>query len=90
MPVLEYGPARFDPASRTVWRGRELSTLVRCETALLERLLHARKTVPSAEQLNNSRYGFHTGIEGNALNAHIHNPHSKRSYGIAGIVCGIG
>jgi two-component system response regulator QseB len=89
-PVIEHGPVRFDTASRGVWVGERSVTLTRRETALLEKLLYARTTLLSAEQLKDSLYGFDTDIEGNALNVHIHNLRRKLGRHIVETVRGVG
>lgn len=89
-PVIDHGAVRFDPASRRVWRDGEPVTLTRRETALLERLLYARGTVLSGEQLKDSLYGFHAEVEGNALNVHIHHLRRKLGRTIVETVRGVG
>lgn len=89
-PVIAHGAVRFDPASRKVWRDDQPVTLTRRETALLERLLYARGTVLSAEQLKDSLYGFHAEVEGNALNVHIHHLRRKLGRTIVETVRGVG
>lgn len=89
-PIIEHGPVRFDPANRMVYLNGRPVTLTRRETALLEKLLHARATVLTGEQLKDSLYGFSAEVEGNALNVHIHNLRRKLGRGIVRTVRGVG
>lgn len=89
-PGISHGPLYFDSNSREVtYHGRPV-TLTRRETALLEKLLRAQRTIVTAEQLKDSLYGFTTEIEGNALNVHIHNLRRKLDRHIVETVRGVG
>jgi two-component system, OmpR family, response regulator QseB len=89
-PLITHGPLRFDPSARHLtWHG-ETVNLPRRELLLLEKLLHSRSAVLSAEQIKDSLYGFDTGVESNALNVHIHHLRRKLSPGIVQTVRGLG
>lgn len=89
-PVVRHGPIALDPVSHTVWRdGREIE-LTRREYALLYKLLHARRSILSVEQIKDSIYGLDTEVESNAVSVHIYHLRRKLGHDLIRTVRGIG
>lgn len=87
---IEHGPLTFEPATGEVFlRGRPVE-LARRELALLRTLLQHPRQILSAEQLNDSLYGFAQDVESNAVNVHIHHLRRKLGAGIVQTVRGQG
>ncbi len=89
-PIVEHGPITLDPATQTVYcEGREVE-LTRREYALLSKLLHARQSILTAEQLKDALYGIEAEVESNAINVHIYHLRRKLGAGLVRTVRGLG
>lgn len=76
-PLLVHESLSLDPAARTVRRGTEPVNLTPREFALLAHLLEHRGRVRSRQQLQDCLYDWHSEIESNAIEVHIHNLRRK-------------
>lgn len=88
--IMEYGALTYDPASCEVKLQGETVKLSRREQALLVSLMQNPGHILSAEQLQDSLYGFSDGVESNAVNVHIHNLRRKLGNSIIETVRGLG
>lgn len=74
---VRHGGLRVLSASGKVFLDEKPVSLSRRELALLEKLINARGTVLSEEQLKDGLYGMDGCIESNALNVHIYHLRRK-------------
>ena len=57
---------------------------------LLSKLLHARRSILTAEQLKDALYGIEAEVESNAINVHIYHLRRKLGAGLVRTVRGLG
>ncbi|MDZ5459538.1 response regulator [Azohydromonas lata] len=88
--AIEHGALRLQASSGQAWLRAKPVELSRRELALLSTLLHNPGRILSADQLQDSLYGFGTEIESNAVNVHIHHLRRKLGAGIVETVRGLG
>ncbi|MCK2147485.1 response regulator [Marinobacter alexandrii] len=77
MPEFRHGELRIHPGSGQVLLQEKPVALSRRELALLEKLINARGSVLSEEQLKDGLYGMDANVESNALNVHIYHLRRK-------------
>ena len=88
--VIEHGPLRLDPAALTVtFEGRPVA-LQRREFMLLQKLLQSAGQVLSRAQLEDSLYGWDSGVESNSVDVHIHKLRRKLYPEVIRTVRGVG
>lgn len=87
---IDHGALCFEPATSQVTLHGEPVALSRRELALLQALLHAGQRILTAQQVQDSLYGFAEGVESNAINVHIHHLRRKLGPHIVETVRGIG
>ena len=88
--VIEHGPLRLDPAALTVtYEGRPVA-LQRREFMLLQKLLQSAGQVLSRAQLEDSLYGWDSGVESNSVDVHIHKLRRKLYPEVIRTVRGVG
>lgn len=88
--VIEHGPLRLDPASYAVTcEGRPVE-LQRREFMLLHKLLQNAGQVLSRAQLEESVYGWESGVESNTVDVHIHKLRRKLYPDVIRTVRGVG
>jgi two-component system response regulator QseB len=88
--VIEHGPLRLDPAALTVtFEGRPVA-LQRREFMLLQKLLQSAGQVLSRAQLEDSMYGWDSGVESNSVDVHIHKLRRKLYPEVIRTVRGVG
>jgi two-component system, OmpR family, response regulator QseB len=88
--VIEHGPLRLDPAALTVtYEGRPVA-LQRREFMLLQKLLQSAGQVLSRAQLEDSLYGWDSGVESNSVDVHIHKLRRKLYPEVVRTVRGVG
>lgn len=89
-PVLEIGPLRLDPASRSVaYRGQPVALQTR-EFNLLQELMLNAGLVLSREQLASRIYAWGEEVESNAVEVHVHHLRRKLAPGVIRTVRGVG
>ena len=89
-PIVEHGPITLDPTTQTVYCEEREVELTRREYALLSKLLHARRSILTAEQLKDALYGIEAEVESNAINVHIYHLRRKLGAGLVRTVRGLG
>ena len=89
-PIVEHGPITLDPTTQTVYCEEREVELTRREYALLSKLLHARRSILTAEQLKDALYGIEAEVESNAINVHIYHLRQKLGAGLVRTVRGLG
>ena len=87
---IEHGALRLQASSGQAWLRGQPVELSRRELALLSTLLQNPGRILSADQLQDSLYGFGAEIESNAVNVHIHHLRRKLGAGIVETVRGLG
>ena len=88
--AIEHGALRLQASSGQAWLRGQPVELSRRELALLSTLLQNPGRILSADQLQDSLYGFGAEIESNAVNVHIHHLRRKLGAGIVETVRGLG
>ena len=89
-PVLEIGPLRLDPASRSVaFRSQPVALQAREFNLLQELMLNAGRVL-SREQLAARLYAWGEEIESNAVEVHVHHLRRKLAPGVIRTVRGVG
>lgn len=89
-PEIVHGCLTYQPARQAVMLEGVPVALSRRERTLLEKLLYARGTILTEEQLKDALYGLDTDIGSNALNVHIHHLRRKLGRSIVETVRGVG
>jgi two-component system response regulator QseB len=88
--VIEHGGLRLDPASLSVtYEGRTVQ-LQRREFMLLHKLLQSAGQVLSRTQLEESVYGWESGLESNSVDVHVHRLRRKLHPDVIRTVRGVG
>jgi DNA-binding response OmpR family regulator len=88
--VIEHGPLRLDPAALTVTYEGQPVALQRREFMLLQKLLQSAGQVLSRAQLEDSLYGWDSGVESNSVDVHIHKLRRKLYPEVIRTVRGVG
>ena len=88
--VIEHGPLRLDPAALTVTCEGQPVALQRREFMLLQKLLQSAGQVLSRAQLEDSLYGWDSGVESNSVDVHIHKLRRKLYPEVVRTVRGVG
>ena len=88
--VIEHGPLRLDPAALTVTFEGQPVALQRREFMLLQKLLQSAGQVLSRAQLEDSLYGWDSGVESNSVDVHIHKLRRKLYPEVIRTVRGVG
>jgi len=88
--VIEHGPLRLDPAALTVTCDGQPVALQRREFMLLQKLLQSAGQVLSRAQLEESLYGWDSGVESNSVDVHIHKLRRKLYPEVIRTVRGVG
>ena len=88
--VIEHGPLRLDPAALTVTFEGAPVALQRREFMLLQKLLQSAGQVLSRAQLEDSLYGWDSGVESNSVDVHIHKLRRKLYPEVIRTVRGVG
>jgi two-component system response regulator QseB len=88
--VIEHGPLRLDPAALTVTYEGQPVALQRREFMLLQKLLQSAGQVLSRTQLEDSLYGWDSGVESNSVDVHIHKLRRKLYPEVIRTVRGVG
>jgi len=88
--VIEHGPLRLDPAALTVTCEGHPVALQRREFMLLQKLLQSAGQVLSRAQLEDSLYGWDSGVESNSVDVHIHKLRRKLYPEVIRTVRGVG
>lgn len=76
-PILRAGELKFDPASRTAWRGKRRLELTRKELAILEYLMRHPGEVVSQEELIEHVWGEDVNLFTSSVRTHIHSLRRK-------------
>jgi DNA-binding response OmpR family regulator len=89
-PLLEIGPLRLDPASRSVvFRGQPVELQAK-EFNLLQELMSNAGRVLSREQLASRLYAWGDEVESNAVEVHVHHLRRKLAPALIRTVRGVG
>jgi DNA-binding response OmpR family regulator len=88
--VIAHGPLRLDPAALTVTYEGQPVALQRREFMLLQKLLQSAGQVLSRAQLEDSLYGWDSGVESNSVDVHIHKLRRKLYPEVIRTVRGVG
>lgn len=88
--LIRHGALSFDPATSQVTLGGKQIDLSRRELALLQLLLNSKDRILTADQIQDSLYGFDYNVESNAVNVHIHHLRRKLGPHIVETVRGMG
>lgn len=88
--VIEHGGLRLEPAGRCVTLDGTPANLSRREFDLLQALLEASGRVVTAEQLEQTLYGWGEELESNAIQVHIHHLRRKLGNTLIRTVRGVG
>jgi two-component system, OmpR family, response regulator QseB len=88
--VIEHGQLRLDPAALTVTYEGQPVALQRREFMLLQKLLQSAGQVLSRAQLEDSLYGWDSGVESNSVDVHIHKLRRKLYPEVIRTVRGVG
>jgi DNA-binding response OmpR family regulator len=88
--VIEHGALRLDPAALTVTFEGQPVALQRREFMLLQKLLQSAGQVLSRAQLEESLYGWDSGVESNSVDVHIHKLRRKLYPEVIRTVRGVG
>lgn len=88
--VVELGALRVTLSSAEVLLNEKPVALARREWALLRALLQHPQRILTAEQLQDSLYGYADSIESNSLNVHIHKLRRKLGPNIVETIRGLG
>lgn len=88
--LIQHGTLSFDPATSQVTLGGKKIDLSRRELALLQLLLNSKDRILTADQVQDSLYGFDYNVESNAVNVHIHHLRRKLGPHIVETVRGMG
>lgn len=89
-PVIKIADITLDPASRRVYRDKQLIELSRREFVVLHLLMENVNKALSREQILQNIYGWGDDVDSNALDVHIHNVRKKIGSNIISTVRGIG
>jgi DNA-binding response OmpR family regulator len=88
--LIQHGTLSFDPSTSQVTLGGKKIDLSRRELALLQLLLNSKDRILTADQVQDSLYGFDYNVESNAVNVHIHHLRRKLGPHIVETVRGMG
>lgn len=88
--LIQHGALSFDPTTSQVTLGGKKIDLSRRELALLQLLLNSKDRILTADQVQDSLYGFDYNVESNAVNVHIHHLRRKLGQHIVETVRGMG
>ncbi|RUO28972.1 DNA-binding response regulator [Aliidiomarina sedimenti] len=89
-PMIRHGALEFEPGLRELRYHGEVVCLPRRELLLMEKFLYAGRRVLSADQLNDSLYGYGEEPDSNALNVHIYHLRKKLGKNVIETIRGLG
>lgn len=88
--IIRIGEITLDPASRRVYKDKQLVELSRREFVVLHLLMENVNKALSREQILQNIYGWGDDVDSNALDVHIHNIRKKLGPNVILTVRGVG